>query len=116
MPESTFTIDDTFFIQGRGLVLLSHFDRDAAVPVRVRVGDELDIATISDRFIRTTVTGVEMIHAPPMEKLPLGILVALSRQHDADLKGATAKVVKGMESESRGHGLLWARIADFESP
>ena len=95
MPAPDFTIDHAFFMQGRGLILVSSaFDRKATAPVQVCVGDELEITTKIGASIRTTVTGVEMMHGTPLSRYRVGIRVALPDDHGSTLEGAIAQVTK----------------------
>ena len=92
MSDRTFTIEDSFFIEGRGLILL-YLVSKGTEPVRIHVDDELEIITKDGDLVSTTVTGVETFNAPPSDKWPWGILVSLPKANDLSLQGATAQVV-----------------------
>ena len=95
MPEPIFVIDDSFFIKGRGLALVSTWERGDGPPVNVKVGDEVELTTPGGETFRTQVKGVEMIHADPSlpHLTPLGILVSLPAEYGVRLCGAKAQVV-----------------------
>jgi hypothetical protein len=95
MTEPTFIIDGTFFIQGRGLVLLALLDRKADPPVRVCVGDEIELALAGGGCVRTTVTGVERVQADRRpDQFPVGLLVSLLPDDHEVLRGAKVRVVR----------------------
>jgi hypothetical protein len=94
MPEPLFTIHETLYIKGRGIVLLALLDREGGPPVRVRIGDEIALTTEDGACIKTTVRGVELGPAGPPDKFPLGLLVALPSEDAPRLRGAKAQVVQ----------------------
>ena len=50
-------IEDVFTITGRGTVVSGRIDRGT-----VKVGDEAEIVGLTDKILKTTITGVEMFH------------------------------------------------------
>jgi hypothetical protein len=95
MPEPVFVITETFFIKGRGLVLLYTEVRQANPPVRVRLGDEVELTSPSGEKQRTRVTGVEIADfcQPRLRPALGGILVSLTAEDGVRLRGARVRVI-----------------------
>jgi translation elongation factor EF-Tu-like GTPase len=95
MSEPYFTIHDTYFIKGRGFILFSFLDSGANPPVRVRIGDEIELTTEDGGCVKTIVTGVEMVHdCGSPGQFPLGLLVSLVPDDHHALRGAKAHVIR----------------------
>jgi hypothetical protein len=68
---------------------------DANPPVRVVVGDVIELTTEDGGCVRTMVTGVELVHNyGKAGQFPLGIVVSLIPDSNQVLHGAKARVVR----------------------
>jgi len=92
MPEQMIMIDDAFFIEGRGVVLLCPEDRSVSHPLPIRVGDDLEIAANNGEAVRAKVTGIEGLTGPPSANGRFCVLVTLPQIDLSVFKGTTARI------------------------
>lgn len=92
MPEPSFTIRDTFLLEGRGLALVAVVDESVSRLVRVQIGSQLELVTKDKVNVVATVIGIELGGLQP-DKHMFGILVSATPDLiTLDLLGATATV------------------------
>jgi hypothetical protein len=73
-------VDDTFWIQGRGIVLVPG---QLASDFRIRVGTVLQIRIPNGRSIDTHITGVEFLKSRDSERCQMAILVTRDVARDS---------------------------------
>ena len=62
MKTKILIVDDTFLIQGRGLVICGLKTGEF---VDFKVGDSVEIQTSEEVFLQNKITGIELIHRSP---------------------------------------------------
>jgi hypothetical protein len=93
MTQPSFRIEDTFLLDGRGLVLVAVVDESVRRLVCVRIGDQLELVTKDHLKVNANVIGIELAGFQPNKNM-FGILVAAAPDLTAlDLRNASATVL-----------------------
>jgi hypothetical protein len=81
-------IDETFRIEGRGLVLVAFWVPSCTETIRN--GDKIELRNRSGKSFQTTIKAIEMIRADPRSdgQIPLGLMVADEPPITGELKDA----------------------------
>jgi hypothetical protein len=88
-----FVITESFFIKSRGLVLVLSYEKDADPPIRVKLGDEVELICQDGERFRTQVKGLEICDPRPMGETLQGFLVSLTAEYGLRLRGAKAQFI-----------------------